>query len=240
MKTYSADVEAKIVSIATAREMTFSQVASALENYNEKMGRFIPTENVAPYQVELAITYADANEPDLIANSAANLLFRCAATYWARAAGAHVPDAMRFFDSMEKWDAQEFARKYPITLPTNDEGLIDGLALANSDISGTLQRAIMFDLQADIAVTSTQGGDDTWFDYLPNGILQLQSMQAEDWTYIWADIWNTHPFGLSDDDREEYEEADDDVEEKLAEKYGFYIQDVTSGFIYYFMRPHTR
>lgn len=243
MNTYPDDVKAKIESVAAEREMTFEQVETAVKNYNEKMGRFIPTE-IAPYVVELAVSYADGNDPDAMADSAGFMLRRIAAAYWAQAAKVHVPDALRYFDSMEKWDAGEFAKKYPITLPTNEEGLIDGVELGNSDISGTLQRAIMFDLQAEIAWASTHGGDDNWFDYLPNGIIQLQQMQAEDWATIWADVWNNHPYGdsryYSDDISEEEQDRLDNIEEKLAERYGFFLQDVTSGFIYYFMRRSTK
>jgi hypothetical protein len=234
MNNYPDNVTNKIVSVAREREMTFAQVESALENYNRKMSGFIPNENVAPYQVELAVTYADVNDPGMIVKPAQNLLQRIAATYWADAAGAHIPDALRYFDRMEKWDASLFASIYPVTLPTTPEGMIDARRMALYDQINSLQRALMFDTQAEIALASTQGGDDTWFDYLPNGILQLSSLQSEGWETIWADIWNNHPYGTDryygDDTPDDEQEALDDVEERLAEQYGFYLQDVTSGF----------
>lgn len=233
MKTYSDETQARIESVAREREMTVEQVATALENYNDRMsGFFGPILNPAPYQVDLAITSADANDPQIAVLSAELILQRIAATYWAEAANVHIPDALRFFDAMPKWDAKAFAERFPITLPTTPDGMIDAQALTNSIYEGSLQRALMFDTQAAIAHASTWGGDDNWFDYLPNGIMQLQSLQSEDWVNAWVDIWNTHPYGIVDDQNlsDEEEEDNADYEETLAEKYGFFIQDVTSNF----------
>lgn len=234
---YPDDIQTAIKAEAAKRRVSTETVEGWLEQHTSQFN--FP---ITSWGVGHAAEYNDPNDPHVMVKSASHTLNRIAATYWARAAGAYVPEAIDYFDSMEKWDATEFAKRYPITLPTDDEGMIDSLKLTNATFAGNLQRALMFDTQAAIAEASVWGGDDNWYDYLPNGMLQLVSLQGEEWAVVWADIWNTHPYGddryYSDEIEEDEQERLDNIEEALAERWGFFLQDVTSGFVVSLMRKH--
>ena len=198
-----------------------------------------------PYDVfiEHAVESIDPFKVSPVVMSAHTNLYRAALTYWARQGNYKVSAALKWFDSViEKYGNlnrvphsanvwEEFFKTFPIELPRDEAGKVDAAAL---DQMTDLQRALITAQSAEVAETcATGGGDDTWFDYLPNGIITLSKLQTEDWAAIWADYINTME-AAPDEDGEDWE-ARMEVEEQLAEKYDLFIQDCTTVLLTHFL-----
>jgi hypothetical protein len=209
---------------------------TALDEYHTgKFGN--PDRDPYPIFIEHAVSKLDPYKIGPLVNDAHTNMYRAALTLWARAGGYKASEVLNWFESKistyghihrfpyseNVWD--EFDNLFPIRLPLDDEGKVDATQL---DQMTDLQRAWLTAQSAEVAETcATGGGDDTWFDYLPNGILTLASLQSEEWATVWADIINT----LRDKDEDERFDA----EEALAEKYDFFIQDTTTPLLNMFL-----
>lgn len=165
--------------------------------------------------------------PDVFA--AVKATRRAMGYYWARA-GKYKVSAVHHWLAVNKWNYQEFFAEFPITLPKTPEGLIDGQAMQD-DVDNNyeiLNRALILDQEAEILrVSALGGGDDTWFDYLPDAINVLSAMQSEFWYHTFAFVWNNpHVFHNTPED----EELQDKFEE-ISNRVGFFLMDYTSGLI---------
>ena len=237
---------AKVQEQADKYEVSFEDALNAsqtkLDEYHN--GPFGDTTR-DPYDVfiEHAVSDIDPFPVTPLVMSGHTALYRTAITFWAREGNYKVSDALKWFDSViakygdlnhvpysaNVWE--EFFTTFPIELPRDENGKVDASAL--DQMSG-LQRALITAQSAEVAETcALGGGDDTWFDYLPNGVITLSKLQTEDWAAIWADYINTMEAAPSDDD--DNWEARMEVEEQLAEKYDLFIQDCTTPLLMHFL-----
>lgn len=134
---------------------------------------------------------------------------RSVAYYWALASNSRPADVIAWV-SDNVWNATSFVAAFPMSLPMSPEGLVDEYELGNIDY---LDRALLLDQEINVYETSaTGGGDDTWFDYLPDAIMVIPALQAEDWNVNVAFILNNiHIF--------------DNTDEKNYERFGFTLMD---------------
>lgn len=201
-----------------------------------------PDRDPYPYFIESAISNIDPFKDNVLVESAHTNLYKAALKHWARQGGYPVSAVWEWWDakiaeygtkgrfpySANVWD--EFAQTWPIDLPRDDDGKVDPKQL---DEMTDLQRAWITAQSAEVAEQcALGGGDDTWFDYLPNGILTLSKLQTEEWAEVWADYINT--MAAAPDDEDDWD-ARSDVEEALAEKYDFFIQDCTTPLLTIFL-----
>lgn len=196
--------------------------------------------------IEHAVADLDPFKSTPLVMSAHTNLYRVALKYWARQGGYPVSKVWAWFDakvakygdlnhvpySDKIWD--EFANLFPITLPRDADGKVDATKL---DQMTDFQRALITAQSAEVAETcALGGGDDTWFDYLPNGILTLAALQDEGWAPTWAEYINgmekakAKALAENDDEDELYE-----AEEELSDKLGFFIQDTTTPLLTMFL-----
>lgn len=94
--------------------------------------------------------------------------------YYAKAVGVDV----RQFEDMS---VEDMVRGFPFTLPRNDDGLVD----VNSTALDNWRQAALLHTMA-LTQKEMTGGDDSVFDYLPDGIEQM-SLLANFETLYWLD-----------------------------------------------------
>lgn len=230
-------------------EIPFEDAMSAAQKHLDEWheGRFgDATRDPHLVFIEHALSYLDPFNERKIMDDARTLQYRVALKFWARQGGYKVSEVWEWFDSViakyrdidhipyadDVWG--EFERRWPITLPRDENG-IDARAL---DQMTDLQRALITSQAAEVAHTcATGGGDDTWFDYLPAGIETLAHLQAEDWADVFARYINVmSALSEEDMDRESEDMDNETTEEKLADELGFYIMDVTSHLVGIFLK----
>jgi hypothetical protein len=229
----------KVIEQSRKYEVAFTDALDAsqkaLDEYHT--GRFgNPDRDPYPVFIEHAVEALDPFKTGPLVETAYHNLYRTALKSWARQGGYNVSNIWKWLDdkleqyggihhfpySDNVWD--EFASLFPIELPRDEHGKVDPAKL---DQMTDLQRALITSQAAEVAETCAHGGgDDTWFDYLPNGILTLRALQSEEWATVWADYINTIE-AAPDEDGDDWEERMG-VEEQLAERYDFFIQDTTS------------
>lgn len=197
-----------------------------------------------PYDIFIthAIQSIDPFNDARLVHDARRNLYKASLKYWARQGGYNVSEVWEWFDALiEKYGDldripyadnvwTEFKSRFAIKIPRTEDGLVDATKL---DQMTDLQRALIASQSAEVAETcALGGGDDTWFDYLPNGILTLASLQSEEWATVFADYIDKMATIPDDDDDLDIQM---DVEEKLAEDHGFFIMDVTSHLVSIFL-----
>lgn len=76
------------------------------------------------------------------------------------------------------------------------------------------------------------GSDDSWGDYLPDGLTQAQALTDDGYDGNGFTWYVLHSYIVeSDDDANEYLELDDDRSEYIMDKWGCTMQDATSDIL---------
>ena len=170
--------------------------------------------------------------------------YRAAMRYWAQAGKYDEQEVVDWFNAHiaiyptldhvpyenSPWTA--FFLTYPIELPRDAEGKVDVQHEFFKEFGDNWQRALITSQAAEVMrECALGGGDDTWFDYLPNGIKLLEALQSEEWAIIIKDYIDN----VLSLDREEDEDERDDMEETMAERWGFFMQDTTSPLVGHYL-----
>lgn len=181
--------------------------------------------------------------PATIIETARKDAYRAAMQYWAEAGGYDREKVVKWFDGniavyetldhipydSQVWET--FFAIYPIELPMK-EGKVDLQHKFWAEFGGSWQRALITAQAAEVMrECALGGGDDTWFDYLPNGIKLLEALQSEEWAIIIKDYVDN----VTTLDREDDEDARDEAEEAIAERWGFFVQDTTSPLVAWYL-----
>lgn len=182
--------------------------------------------------------------PATIIENARKDAYRAAMQYWALAGQYDTQEVVKFFDdnigcyetldlvpyNPSPWTT--FFETYPIELPRDEFGKVDIEGEFFREFGDNWQRALITSQAAEVMRDcALGGGDDTWFDYLPNGIKLLEALQSEEWALVIKDYVDN----VTSLDREDDEDARDDMEETMAERWGFFMQDCTSPLVGYYM-----
>lgn len=138
-------------------------------------------EPMLPSDVEYVAEMLTPHQPGEAVRAGVLPMKRSAAIYWARAARVPASRVLAFIDeghaaSQYKGDRDidmgKIAKAFPIELPED---------LSEWRYNSDFQKALLFDQLAEVNLAMTYGGDDNWFDYLPDGIAILSHLQSESW-----------------------------------------------------------
>lgn len=153
-------------------------------------------------------------------------MHRITAYHWAVATKSNMVDVLTWFED-HNWNAREFVKAFPITLPRSDDGLVDP---SQFDLADALNLALVTDQQAHIFESTAAGaGDDAWFDYIPDAIQMLSALQAENWAEVVAFLINNpHVFSYAHPDPDD---VIANTRQSITDKLGFVIMDDASGLL---------
>lgn len=147
---------------------------------------------------------------------------RAAAIQWAWAVRKPASEVLAWFDANTKpnsyngileVDMLELGKAFPFDVPKTN-GLLNLNALDDS-LNHPINRALVYDQLAEVNGCITSGGDDSWFDYIPDAIAIFSHLQAENWADVFTFVLNNfHTWGYPDLNVPNPMEAMDELQDK--------------------------
>lgn len=190
------------------------------------------------------------NPFDIVSMNALPALYKATAIHWAAAARVPVDNVLKWVDDHTtigdntfgygrhvECDLGEMVKAFPVELPRNDAGLIDLTNHRNNpDWLDDMNRAL---IHGQLAVVTNDiawgGGDDAWFDYIPDGLAVLTALQSEFWNTPFTFVFNNMNLYHADwpeDQEGTFEDA------KARHEADFYIMDTVTPMLYALADEH--
>lgn len=224
--------------IAELYDVTPEALHEAWATYRERVKQY--REPDLSTELESVANDVSPHQPELMIRSTIDTYRRAAIIQWARAARVPASTVLTWYDTETiKAKAENkyasvsmitLGKQFPVELPRDDDGMID-LNLLPDTYNDPLNRALIYDQLAEVNYAMTWGGDDNWFDYLPDGLAILTMLQAENWYDSLTIILNNpHTYQTIDDD--EVNDEREAFHERFFDLSAISMQDVVSGFIY--------
>lgn len=183
------------------------------------------------------------NPFDIVSMNALPALYKATAVHWANAARVPVDDVLKWvfasttvsdntygYGRHVECDLGEMVKAFPVELPRNDAGLIDLTDwMKMPDWLDDMNRAL---IHGQLAVVTNDiawgGGDDAWYDYIPDGLAVLTALQSESWnstfTFVFNNI-NLYHADWPEDEEGTFEDA------KVRHEADFFLMDTTTSMI---------